>query len=45
VAHDSTVGTGPNSAVADTPLVIRPSARKEMPRNEQRLKEILEHGA
>jgi uncharacterized protein YndB with AHSA1/START domain len=28
-----------------TPLVIRPSARKEMPRNEQRLKEILEHGA
>jgi hypothetical protein len=26
-------------------LVIRPSARKEMPRNEQRLKEILEHGA
>jgi uncharacterized protein YndB with AHSA1/START domain len=28
-----------------TPLVVRPSARKEMPRNEQRLKEILENRA
>lgn len=27
-----------------TPLVVRPSARKEMPRNERRLKEILERG-
>ncbi|GAA2799692.1 hypothetical protein GCM10010441_25830 [Kitasatospora paracochleata] len=25
------------------PLVVRPSARKEMPRNEQKLKELLEH--
>jgi hypothetical protein len=28
-----------------TPLVVRPNARKELPRNEQRLKEILERGA
>ena len=28
-----------------TPLVLRPHARKELPRNEQRLKEILEGGA
>ncbi|SEL29138.1 SRPBCC family protein [Streptacidiphilus jiangxiensis] len=28
-----------------TPLVVRPGARKELPRNEQRLKELLEHGA
>ncbi|WP_037603738.1 SRPBCC family protein [Streptacidiphilus rugosus] len=27
-----------------TPLVVRPSARKELPRNEQKLKEILERG-
>ncbi|WP_042379896.1 SRPBCC family protein [Streptacidiphilus melanogenes] len=27
-----------------TPLVVRPSVRKELPRNEQRLKEILERG-
>jgi uncharacterized protein YndB with AHSA1/START domain len=26
------------------PLVVRPAARKEMPRNEQHLKDILEHG-
>jgi uncharacterized protein YndB with AHSA1/START domain len=28
-----------------TPLLVRPNARKELPRNEQRLKEILERGA
>ncbi|MGP4043879.1 SRPBCC family protein [Streptomyces sp. 2A115] len=27
------------------PLVVRPQARKEMPRNEQKLKDVLEHGA